>query len=96
MAAAASSLKSQANDLVQSVAVFNLGGDDRAFAPPKPSVRISAPKASPFQGSERRLESKATAAPRAAAPTPKSLPKPAPKVAAKPAPAGGDEDWETF
>ncbi len=106
MAAAASSLKSQAQELVQTVAVFQLAEGGHGNAPPKAPVRSSAPKAAPFQGQERRNEGAArTAAPAASvkAAAPKSapvvtasLPTPAPKTSAKASPAGGDDDWETF
>jgi methyl-accepting chemotaxis protein len=99
MAAAASSLKSQANDLVQSVAVFTLDGQASAN-PARISVRSSAPTSTAFKGSERRN----IAAP--SKPFKPSVPKPvvakaaAPVVIAKtppkPAPAGGDDEWETF
>jgi methyl-accepting chemotaxis protein len=101
MAAAASSLKSQANDLVQSVAVFTLDGQQHAAAP-RTSVRSSTPKSPAFKGAERRVI--AAPAPKAASRPP--APKPErPKIAApvvvaktqpKPAPAGGDDEWETF
>ena len=96
MAAAASSLKSQASDLVQTVAVFKVSGADNFV---RTTVRSAAPKSVPFQGSERR--SLATSA---AAPKPKPMPKapvakpaqlPKPQVTAK-ATSGGDDDWETF
>ena len=105
MAAAASSLKSQANDLVQTVSVFKLGANDVGGGLPKAQVR--SPKSAPFKGTERRADVKpAAAASRAKVPvvsrpaaTPAPLPKPtasAPKTQSKPAPAGGDDDWETF
>jgi methyl-accepting chemotaxis protein len=109
MAAAASSLKGQANDLVESVAVFKLSAGDHGMAP-KASVRSSIPKAAPFKGSERRADGasassamsskqspKPAAKPAAKSPVTTVLAKPAaPKTQPKPAPAGGDEDWETF
>jgi methyl-accepting chemotaxis protein len=57
MAAAASSLKSQAEDLVQTVAVFKLGGSD--YRAPTHSVSTAAvrshpPKVTNFKGPERR------------------------------------------
>jgi methyl-accepting chemotaxis protein len=110
MAAAASSLKSQANELVQTVAVFKLSANDVDGSLPKAQVR--SPKPTPFKGNERRADAKpAAAAPRPApakmaspkpkAATPASLPKPTaaaapPKTQSKPAPAGGDDEWETF
>jgi len=57
MAAAAGSLKGQANDLVQAVAFFKLGGHQDTRMPvsglPKAAVR-SATSAAPFKGQERR------------------------------------------
>jgi methyl-accepting chemotaxis protein len=108
MAAAASSLKAQAQELVQVVAVFNLGSDFQALTASRTAVRSSVPKSAPFKGAERRESGipKGAAAraptsaqakppvPRPAAPA--QLAKPAPKVAAKATPAGGDDDWETF
>jgi methyl-accepting chemotaxis protein-1 (serine sensor receptor) len=94
MAAAASSLKSQAQDLVQVVAVFKLNeGDDVA----KVAVRSATPKS--FPGDDRRIKqgrpvaAKATAKPVSPAKAP-SLPKPvaAPKQSA----AAQDDEWETF
>ena len=109
MAAAASSLKSQATELVQAVAVFKLGAHEHGASSAKASVRSSAPKSVPFQGAERRGDApKVKAAPK---PAPKlapkapalsarapSLPQPAApvKTAKAPAPAGGDDEWETF
>ncbi|MCF8209866.1 MAG: MCP four helix bundle domain-containing protein [Rhodoferax sp.] len=101
MAAAASSLKSQAQELVQTVAVFNLaGGSSHDFMPPKAQVRSAAPKSTPFKGSERRFDASTKSA---AKPTPPSsvsaakIPKLATVVTPKKVtPAGGDEDWETF
>ena len=98
MAAAASSLKSQANDLVQVVAVFKLAEGDVSAPMPQPAkVRTSAPPPASFKGPDRRvLAAPKPAAAKSAAP---SQPKPAaaaPKTQPKPAPAGGDDDWETF
>jgi methyl-accepting chemotaxis protein len=98
MAAAASSLKSQAGDLVASVAVFKLGASEAGMVP-RAAVRSSAPVAKPFRGAERRAEAPGRAAapksqPSAKPQAPAALPKPAPQP--KPAPAGGDDDWETF
>jgi len=89
MAAAASSLKGQAHELVQAVAFFKLGGQQATRAPvsglPKAAVRAPTPPATPFKGPERRALGNASA------------PKPAaPKTQSKPAPASGDDDWETF
>jgi methyl-accepting chemotaxis protein len=98
MAAAASSLKSQAQDLVQVVAVFKV--DDGASVA-RTAVRSSTAQATPFKGNERRdvpparkQSPPAAAKPVAARPAP--LPKPKPAPAAKTTPAGGDDEWETF
>ena len=88
MAAAASSLKSQANELVQAVAVFKLGAHEQraqshashhaSNAPSKANVRSSVPKSVPFKGPERRLEGATAAAPKPAAAAPKPAAKAAP------------------
>jgi methyl-accepting chemotaxis protein len=96
MAAAASSLKSQAQELVQTVAVFNLGQQEhtyRSTAPapsprpaprPNQAVRSATPAKLAFKGAERRDASQ----PRTG---PKSKPD-APKATT----AGGDDDWTSF
>ncbi|MFN4351211.1 MAG: methyl-accepting chemotaxis protein [Hylemonella sp.] len=97
MAAAASSLKGQAQDLVESVAVFKLAsGASAAGSPPalaarqpvQMQVRAPAPKpaSAPASGTQRRLV--APAKPRVAPPAAAAAP-------AKPS-AGADSDWETF
>ncbi|MCZ8293174.1 MAG: methyl-accepting chemotaxis protein, partial [Hylemonella sp.] len=97
MAAAASSLKGQAQDLVESVAVFKLAngarpaGSPAALAARQPvqmQVRATAPKptSAPAPGTQRRLV--APAQPRVAPPAAAAAP-------AKPS-AGADSDWETF
>ena len=101
MAAAASSLKSQAHDLVGTVAVFNLGGAGQSFAPPKAAVRSSTPKTSTFKGAERRADAVPRRAKPATKPAPATTASAPPKLVQvvtpkKPVPAGGDEDWETF
>ncbi len=91
MAAAASSLKSQAQDLVQSVAVFKLAAG--ASNPPpvaaaRPAaLRAPAPQQPPSQA--RRLSAPAI-------PKPAATPAPAPAAVPARAPAGADSDWETF
>ncbi|APW41466.1 methyl-accepting chemotaxis protein [Rhodoferax saidenbachensis] len=104
MAAAASSLKTQANELVQTVAVFKLGAGDSRGGPPKAQVRVA--QSAPFKGDERRTDVKPASAAKPAlvkakglvapkvAPAPASTP--APKTSTKVTPAGGDDDWETF
>jgi len=55
MAAAASSLKSQAQELVQTVAVFELGATDAAMTHlPKPQVRSHPPQVTHFKEKDRR------------------------------------------
>jgi methyl-accepting chemotaxis protein len=97
MAAAASSLKSQAVELVQTVAVFNLGANAGVF---RTNVRSPSPASMSFKGGERRTLVAAPAKPRPAAARPPiakavSLAKPVNTAKASPA-AGGDDDWETF
>ena len=111
MAAAASSLKSQAQELVQTVAAFKLSdgqgmGQGMGLAA-KANVRRSATPSN-FKGTDRRADAPSAkpAAPKAASakatpPRPPAAKPPvltaaAPKTQSKPAPAGGDEDWETF
>ncbi|QTN30362.1 MCP four helix bundle domain-containing protein [Rhodoferax sp. AJA081-3] len=104
MAAAAGALKGQAQELVQAVAFFKLGAStSQAPSLPRTAVRAPAAQAKPFKGEERRAIAASSAAaarkPAATAPQP-AAPKPAaaaaPKTQSKPAPAGGDDDWETF
>ncbi|OYU42208.1 MAG: methyl-accepting chemotaxis protein, partial [Burkholderiales bacterium PBB4] len=107
MAAAASSLKAQAEDLVGVVGVFRLRGGE-GMSLPKAQVRTSANKGAPFKGSERREGGipKGAAARAAPAATAKPASRPtapkatatlvSPKASRKVTPAGGDEDWETF
>jgi methyl-accepting chemotaxis protein len=96
MAAAASSLKSQAQELVQVVAVFKLGADNGQH-----DMRRGASLQS-YQPVSRPLavKAQAPARPKAIAAPLKQLaskPATAPQKAAKAAtPAGGDDDWETF
>jgi methyl-accepting chemotaxis protein-1 (serine sensor receptor) len=106
MAAAASSLKSQAQELVQTVAVFKLNTRDHGATAPKAAVRSSIPKATPFKGQERRE----AGVPKGAAARAPVVPKPPQKlptladrlsssatvVVAKATAKGGDDDWETF
>jgi methyl-accepting chemotaxis protein len=97
MAAAASSLNSQAGELVQAVSVFNLDADSGMV---KTTVRAVPPRNTPFKGGERRAIASAHAVPKPAAgktplAKPVSLPKPV-ATAKAPADAGGADDWETF
>ena len=105
MAAAASGLNSQAHDLVQTVAVFRLSAADDKRSARKPPTAPAA--ARPAAALSARPRAKTLAAP--AAPAARKPPAPAarralpakpsvatPAAAAKPAPAGGDDEWETF
>ncbi|MDP2000990.1 MAG: methyl-accepting chemotaxis protein [Rhodoferax sp.] len=107
MAAAAGSLKSQAQELVQVVAMFKLGGSDlpQAVVPRPVAVRAHPSKAAPYKGAERRESPRSASA--SAARNHENGVKPPNKPAAQPAPAakaaprastpkGGDDDWETF
>jgi len=116
MAAAAGSLKSQAEELVQTVAIFASSDGvqqaprqfrsspvqnvaPRMAAPASrpmisPASRPPAPKIAPKASAPKMNVPKVGLSPRPAAPT---APPPAPpKTQPKPAPAGGDDDWETF
>ncbi len=83
-AAAADSLKQQARQLVEAVAVFKLGNEAPVYkaAAPAPTPRPATPK------------------PAIARPAAKPVAKPAAAAAAAPAPqpvaAGGDDDWAQF
>ena len=106
-AAAAESLREQADNMKRAVSVFKVNGGDGFGVPSRAAVRSPIPK--PFAGSDRRADGVPKgAAARGAAPKP--APKPAAATPAKPAavpqivpktsqkntPAGGDDDWETF
>jgi len=87
MAAAANSLNSQSTDLVQTVAVFNLGSGASVV---RSAVRKVTQNSTPPKGVERR----AIPPIRAPKPAPKSAPTPALKVTAQ---AASDGDaWESF
>jgi methyl-accepting chemotaxis protein len=96
MAAAASSLNSQSNELVQTVAVFNLGRESSVV---KTTTRSSMAQSVPFDGGERRAIVAETSKPQYSSPKP-SISKPAspPKLAqTTPAlKANSATDWETF
>jgi uncharacterized phage infection (PIP) family protein YhgE len=107
MAAAAGALRSQASELVQSVAFFKVAGQSGAASLPRTAVRSTSPNPKPFKGEERRAigtsagarkPNPATAAHKqtATGKTATAAPASAPKTQTKPAPAGGDADWETF
>jgi methyl-accepting chemotaxis protein len=107
MAAAASSLKSQASDLVQVVAVFKLAQGQQAPQTQAPAAKVvqspsatpvakklNTPARAPALAAATKLVAK-PAAPAAPAKRPPALAA-APQVSRVQTPAGGDEDWETF
>jgi methyl-accepting chemotaxis protein len=102
IAAAASSLKAQAGELVSTVSIFKLDGSQRAL---KANVRSPASAQLPFAGEERRADApkQASAPPKPAARQAAAKPPVAPKAkpAAKPPTVvaramAGEDDWETF
>lgn len=90
MAAAASSLKVQAGELVQTVSVFKLSTHG---ALPRMQVR-SATRSAAFKGPERRLGEGAQAAPKK--PAQKPMHKPTHKPAAQAEAADSNAGWEAF
>jgi methyl-accepting chemotaxis protein len=103
MAAAATSLKSQAHDLVQTVAVFNLGDSHRtaparARAPALHNSPSSFKAAAPKKLSTSSPPKPAAFKPKAPAPAIAAAKAPAPAVAKAPPPPAkaADDDWETF
>jgi len=93
MAAAASSLKNQAQDLVQVVAVFKLGTDAPVVLSAPAQVRASSPHPTPFKGPEQRQLGGAKGE-AAKTPVPDKPAKPAaPKLAHA---SSGEGDWESF
>ncbi len=85
MAAAATSLSSQAGDLVQAVSLFKLAGGQAAFIHRRPTL-AHAPQVAK---SPQRLTASAR---------PKPLPKPKPAAISAPtkAAASGGDEWESF
>ena len=104
MAAAASSLKSQAQDLVLVVAAFKLEQGRQAPASAKAAQRPAAARATPAKAPERRLEGfakpqakpQAKLAPKSTPVTTVALPKPSSKPSGKASGTQSDDDWETF
>ncbi|CAM8649894.1 Tar Methyl-accepting chemotaxis protein [Comamonadaceae bacterium] len=109
-AAAAESLREQADRMKQAVAVFKVSGS--LGGTPLSAVPVRSGKPSPgFKGPERRTgqaagpqarasgaqtsSPKPTAPKAAPAPIP-SLQKPVATASSRPAQSGGDDDWETF
>jgi methyl-accepting chemotaxis protein len=92
MAAAASSLKSQADDLVHVVDAFKLDGTPPALARTptrsRPPLKATAKVAIKAPVKPRSIASKPVAS--------RSVALPQPAARAKPAPAGSEDDWETF
>jgi methyl-accepting chemotaxis protein len=107
-AAAAESLREQADRMKQAVAVFKVSGHQASASLAAVSVRSGKPSPT-FKGPERR-NGQATGpqarASTAKAPAPKpagskpapvpSLQKPVATASSRAVPAGGDDDWETF
>jgi len=94
MAAAASSLKSQSQDLVQTVALFRLAGDRAAPArssPAAPAIAAPAtrPPAAALVRPSRQLTATTPARPAAAVAT-------APTARPAGKPAAADDEWESF
>ena len=104
MAAAASSLRNQAQELVQVVAVFKLSSDAqqahgglRPVPAPAPAAPRGLPAAPRPAAASAKLPAKVAApkAPAAKAAAP-ALPAAASKPAARAPAPGSDEDWESF
>jgi len=95
MAAAASSLRTQATDLVQAVAVFRLSTNAVAFSAVTPVVRTHAPVAAPKKSLPPVAQKKPAARP--ALPAAKQ-PAAQPAARREPAQASADSagDWESF
>jgi methyl-accepting chemotaxis protein len=93
MAAAASSLSTQATELVQTVAVFRLSGSRVGFGAATPVVRSHSTTTPPKKPLAPPALEKPTA--RASLPAPKQ-PANTPVVRREPAPADASTDWESF
>jgi len=105
MAAAAASLNSQAQELVQTVAVFK--DTDNGMARSSYAIPMAAPTPRAYKTPAKRPviapTKRPALAPRAAAPKPALAPTPRPMAAAKPPQiqastpaAAADDEWETF
>ena len=91
MAAAATSLRTQADDLVQTVAVFKINGD---AASPRPTAHARAPAPAPRKPTPTPLNQKApTRQTKPSMPAPRAAAA-APRVGVSKADAGSD--WESF
>jgi len=96
-AAAAQSLREQADQLAQAVSVFRLAGH-MAQAPQASPVKMVPSRPAVTAASRPPAVAAPVAKPRAAAPVALPAAKPAATATApaKPAAAGSDDDWETF
>ncbi|MBK9572967.1 MAG: Tar ligand binding domain-containing protein [Rhodoferax sp.] len=97
MAAAASSLKSQAQELVGTVAVFTLSGSTSQKTPPTAAAvawRAPAQAGPAFRGAAPRGKLGSHRPPTLSPGTPR--PAQPPKALAHNASAGGDDDWASF
>ena len=83
-AAAAESLRDQADRMKQAVSVFKVGAGDFGATSPKAAVRSSVPRSTPFNGIDRRADGVSSGAAARSAPRPAA--KPAAKSAVNPAP----------
>jgi methyl-accepting chemotaxis protein-1 (serine sensor receptor) len=92
MAAAASSLQTQAGELVQTVAVFKLNGNQMSVAP----VRAQPVKASNFKVAPKRIAPKPRTPTAVNAAVQPKLASSKPAVAPPSSGAGGETDWESF
>ena len=95
MAAAASSLKLQAHELVQSVAAFNTGAPQITFATVEP-VKVRAADVGDFKGPERRATFAAKKGGPAHRATGRFAPKQKAAVAAAPAASSLSDEWTSF
>jgi methyl-accepting chemotaxis protein-1 (serine sensor receptor) len=92
MAAAASSLQNQAGELVQTVAVFKLNGNQMSVTP----LRAQPVKASNFKVAPKRIAPKPRTPAAIKAPVQAKLASAKPAAAPASAGAGGETDWESF
>jgi hypothetical protein len=97
MAAAASSLKSQAQELVQTVAVFQLG-DTPAVRTGMAPRQVSSPVRTALPPTRKLAVARSTTKPPQKRPSLPAAPKKLapPQPAAKAPAAQSDDDWETF
>jgi methyl-accepting chemotaxis protein len=91
MAAAASSLKSQAEDLVQTVAVFKLGAGDHRAATHSVSTAVVRSQPSKVTAARAKVPSSSSRAPSQTKPVPLAAPKTMIQAS-----GSNDGDWETF